>query len=34
MYVTETAAFVRSKIWSYMPGELKECMSLKKFSQI
>ena len=30
-YGTETAAFVGSKIWSYMPGELKESTSLSEF---
>ena len=31
-YGIETAAFVGSKIWSYMPSELKENMSLNEFS--
>ena len=30
-YVTEIAAFVGSRIWSYMPSELKESMSLNEF---
>ena len=30
-YGIETAAFVSSRIWSYMPSELKESMSLNKF---
>ena len=27
----ETAAFVGSRIWSYMPSEVKKCMSLNVF---
>ena len=30
-YETETAAFVGSRVWSYMPSELKESMSLNIF---
>ena len=30
-YVIEIAAFVGSRIWSYMPSELKESMSLNEF---
>ena len=30
-YGIETAAFVGSRIWSYMPIELKESLSLNKF---
>ena len=30
-YGTKTAAFVGSKIWSYMPSELKESTSLNEF---
>ena len=30
-YGIETAAFVSSRIWSYMPSELKEIMLLNKF---
>ena len=30
-YVIEMAAFVSTRIWSYMPSELKESMSLNKF---
>ena len=30
-YRIETAAFVSSRIWSYMPSELKESTSLNKF---
>ena len=30
-YETKTAAFVGSKIWSYMPSELKESTSLNEF---
>ena len=31
-YVIETSAFVGFRIWSYMPSELKESMSLNEFS--
>ena len=30
-YGIETAAFVSSRIWSYMPSELKESTSLNEF---
>ena len=30
-YEIETAAFVGSRIWSYMPSKLKERSSLNKF---
>ena len=30
-YGTETTAFVSSRIWSYMPSELKESTSLNEF---
>ena len=30
-YTTETYAFVDSRIWSYMPSELRESNSLKIF---
>ena len=30
-YETETAAFVGSRVWGYMPSELKESMSLNIF---